>query len=746
MDTGLTAAVQNEAAGLAVAAVEAAGGATSAVLHGDDLIHRMMLLIIQIAVIIFAVRFAGSLMKRVNVPSVLGELFAGIIIGPYVLGSIPLAWLGFPHGVFPMAENGFPVSPELYGLSVIASIILLFVSGLETDLQQFLKYSLAGLLIGLGGVIVSFAAGNAAGVFWGMGKGGGFLSPTNLFLGTLCTATSVGITARILSEKKKMDSPEGVTILAAAIVDDVLGIIGLAVIVSLIEVVSAGGGNASIPWAHIAGIAMTTMLVCVVFTILGLLFANSISRFLKSFKNPTIFTTFALGIAFLVAGVFEMSGLAMIIGGYVTGLSLSKTDITSVLQENLHSIYDFFVPLFFAVMGMMVDVSRLAEPRVIKFGLIFTLLAILSKIVGCALPALFVNFNIKGALRIGVGMVPRGEVALIISGIGMSAGILDADMFGAAIIMTFLTTMAAPPILSLALSIPGKGTENTTADDEYRQLYFNLRSSIVADSVVSNILDSFRREGFFASMMDSTTRLYHIKKGGIALSMWREGDGILFSANRHDAALINTVVFETLIELRREIDRIREKALPREFRRSLRSGTSVRALPIRQQQELLSPYSVVMRLKAHDKEGVIRELMATLVADPDIMMYGDANVVLDAILERETVAPTELEFGVSMPHCRTDVVSAIRAVVGLAPDGLDYSSLDDTPVKLVIMVVSPTGHSVPHLQFIASLSGCLKTQEMVDRIVAARSPREVVKLLSGSRPEPTFVQRLIKGE
>ncbi len=199
----------------------------------------MVVLVFQLAVIIFAVRAGGGLVKRVKLPAVLGELLSGIVIGPYLLGSVPLPWLGFAHGVFPKPEaGGPPVSPELYGFATIASLILLFMAGLETDFRQFLKYSVAGTVIGLGGVIVSFAAGDFAGVYFGIGDNLHFLSPACLFLGALCTATSVGITARILSEKKRMDSPEGVTILASAIIDDVLGIIGLAIILGLIDVLS----------------------------------------------------------------------------------------------------------------------------------------------------------------------------------------------------------------------------------------------------------------------------------------------------------------------------------------------------------------------------------------------------------------------------------------------------------------------------------------------------------------------------
>lgn len=156
----------------------------------------------------------------------------------------------------------------------------------------------------------------------------------------------------------------------------------------------------------------------------------------------------------------------MIVGAYVVGLSLSKTDISFAIQNALHPLYNFFVPIFFVVMGMLVDIRVFADMNVLKVGLVFSLLAILAKVIGCALPAIFMNFNMIGSLRIGAGMVPRGEVALIIAGIGAGTmmtlngketPILDSRFFGVAIIMTLLTTVVAPPLLAALLNLAAKG-------------------------------------------------------------------------------------------------------------------------------------------------------------------------------------------------------------------------------------------------------------------------------------------------
>ena len=187
-------------------------------------------LAIQLGFLILLARVFGAAAARIRVPAVMGELVAGIVFGPYALGGLPLP--GFPAGLFPMchATPGIPLDPLLYAVATLGSIALLFQSGLETDVRTFFRYSVAGTMVGIGGIVCSFICGAAVGRFV---LGWPLMDPRTLFLGILCTATSVGISARILSEHHAMGSPEGVTIMAAAVIDDVLGIVCLAVVVGI---------------------------------------------------------------------------------------------------------------------------------------------------------------------------------------------------------------------------------------------------------------------------------------------------------------------------------------------------------------------------------------------------------------------------------------------------------------------------------------------------------------------------------
>jgi Kef-type K+ transport system membrane component KefB len=339
--------------------------------------------------------------------------------------------------------SNIPVSTELYTFAQIAAVVLLFVAGLETNLDTFLKYAGPATVVAIGGVVFPFAAG-----YFGTRLAGIESQGAALFMGAIMTATSVGITARVLSDIKKLDTPEGVTILGGAVVDDVLGILILAIVVNLAESGKFDLNTIAVVTAKAAGFY-------IVFTGVAIIFSKHIARFIAMFRSPGASVSVAVGIAFMCAAIFEMFGLAMIIGAYSIGLALSNTKIAHVLEEKLQGLYNATVPVFFVIMGMLVD-FRAMKP-VLVFGLIISALAILTKVLGCGIPARFVGFNKRGAWRVGLGMLPRGEVALIVAGIGLSRGVIGADLFGVSIMMTMITTLIAPIFLVPAFETGGSG-------------------------------------------------------------------------------------------------------------------------------------------------------------------------------------------------------------------------------------------------------------------------------------------------
>ena len=414
-------------------------------------------LVLQLSVILFAAKMGGEIFERwLKQPSVLGELLAGVVIGPFALGGIPLPFIGplFGH----VGEAGhvsvIPVSTELWAVAQIGAVILLFYAGLETDFNLFFRYGGPAFLVAMGGVIFPFLFGDLATVAFGFASGP--LDPVALFLGAIMTATSVGITARVLGDIHKLDTPEGVTILAAAVIDDVLGIIVLAIVVSLGATGEVSLGSLALIGGKAMGFWLGLMAV-------GILLSKWISRFLSGFRSAGAAVTLALAIAFFAAALAESFGLAMIIGAYSIGLALSNTEIAETIREPMDAIFHAFVPIFFVVMGMLVDFNAMGP--VLVFGLVISVLAIIGKIGGCSIPALGVGFNNWGATRIGFGMMPRGEVALIVAGLGLSRGIIEADLFGVAIMMTFITTVLAPIVLVPIFQKGGSGRRSASALD-----------------------------------------------------------------------------------------------------------------------------------------------------------------------------------------------------------------------------------------------------------------------------------------
>lgn len=412
----------------------------------------VMQLVLQLGVILIAAKFCGEIVERVfKQPGVLGELTAGIIIGPFALGGM-IHLPGMHGALFAVNTRGdLPVSNELWGMAQLAAVILLFMAGLETDLPRFLRYAGPATVIAVGGVVVPFVAGVMATVM--LGYADSYMSGQALFVGSIMVATSVGITARVLSDIHKLDTPEGVTILGAAVVDDVLGIMVLAVIVGLARTGQFDWTGAGYTFLKAGGFY-------IVFMAVGLALAKRIAAGLDWFQSRGATVTVAVAMALCAAAVAEMFGLAMIIGAYAMGLVLSDTKLSHYLEENVKGAYDILVPIFFCVLGMLVDVR--AMTAAIGFGIVLSLLAIVTKIVGCGLPALAVGFNRRGAWRIGVGMMPRGEVALIIAGVGIAERLIDQTIFGVAILMTIVTTMIAPMILVPAFERGGHGRVRPT--------------------------------------------------------------------------------------------------------------------------------------------------------------------------------------------------------------------------------------------------------------------------------------------
>ncbi len=420
-----------------------------------ELVTRIAFLL---AIVLLAAKLTGEVFEKyLKVPSVLGELVAGMIIGPYALGGLAIPIGGFSLGpifdgpIFNPVGDTPQTSIILYAFAQIGAVVLLFVAGLETNPDKFLSAGKPGAAIAMGGVLVPFALGYVATVLYNGDPIAG------LFMGAILTATSVGITARVLSDIKKLNTPEGIMILCAAVIDDVIGIIVLVVVVGIVT-------TGTVSPVEIALVAIKAVVFWGAMLFVGLRYSHVLRKMLG--KLTTAGGSFGLAFVLCLFAAFlaESVGLAMIIGAYALGLAFAKLDdVAEKLREQVYSLYHTMVPVFFVVMGMLVDLRSMLP--VLGFGLVISLLAVVGKVIGTGGVSLLGNFNRTGAARIGIGMIPRGEVALIVASYALVLGAIGTDLYGVAIIMTAITTFVTPVLLVKVFTTGGEGTKPTKNDN-----------------------------------------------------------------------------------------------------------------------------------------------------------------------------------------------------------------------------------------------------------------------------------------
>jgi len=393
-------------------------------------------LLLAVAVILAAAAGGGWLAQRLRQPPVLGELGAGILLGN-------LGLLGF-SGLEPFRE-----SPLLAALAELGVIVLLFEVGLESTIGDMMKVGRSALLVAVLGVVTPFALGWASGA-WLLPDRSPYV---HAFLGAVLCATSVGITARVLRDLGQMRSREAKIILGAAVIDDVLGLVILAVVSGIITAASSGG---SLSVTGVIGIAAKALLFLVLAVVLGSFLVRHGLRFFARARIPGILLTAGLVVCFLLAYLASAAGLAPIVGAFAAGLILEpaffkafeETRRGVTLQTLIQPISTILVPVFFVRTGMLVDLATFANPSILGLAAVLTVAAWLGK-QACMLGGVERGLN---RLAIGIGMVPRGEVGLIFATIGAAltfAGepVITPPLYAAVVLMIIVTTLVTPPAL-----------------------------------------------------------------------------------------------------------------------------------------------------------------------------------------------------------------------------------------------------------------------------------------------------------
>lgn len=385
--------------------------------------------LLDLALILLSTKVFGLITRRVKLPQVVGALLAGLILGPACIGVL--------H------QTDF-----IYQVSEIGVIVLMFCAGLETDVDELKKSGKASFVIALLGVIVPLLGGFAVAAYFNRP---GMLEPAadvsvilqNVFIGVILTATSVSISVETLKEMGKLNTKAGNAILGAAIIDDILGIVALTIITSLAD----SSVNVALVFIKIIGFFI---FVGVGGYLLHIIFQKWVKGYERDLQRFVI-------LAFVICLLFsycaeEFFGVADITGAFFAGLIITKTTHTTYIARRFGILsYILLSPVFFANIGLQVELPSMS-PMIIGFAVALVIVAVLTKVVGCGAGAKLCKYSNKDCVRIGAGMVSRGEVALIVAAKGNAIGLISADLMGPIVIVVVITTIISPILLKMTFS------------------------------------------------------------------------------------------------------------------------------------------------------------------------------------------------------------------------------------------------------------------------------------------------------
>lgn len=387
-------------------------------------------LLIVLVAIIAATKLFGEIAQRIGQPAVLGELLAGVVLGGSALGLLD------------------PNDAVVHALAELGVLILLFQIGLHTDLRSLAKVGSTALFAGVVGVVLPFVGGIAVSRMMGVA-----LMPS-IVIGAALTATSIGISARVLSDLGQLKTPEGQVVIGAAVFDDVVGLIILSIVASMVA-------GTDVTFLSVARTTVFAVGFVVIALALGSIAIPPLFRVVERVRVTGALGIIALGFALLLAWLATKEGSAMIIGAFAAGLILHPTPQRKEIEHSATQIGFFFVPIFFASVGAAVDVPSLLTREALMVGSLLIVVGVAGKMIAGFAPWWF-----KGnKLLVGVALVPRGEVGLIFAKLGLLAGVLTNELFGALMLMVVVTTFVTPPLLGL-IAKKGRHPNQDAAPDD----------------------------------------------------------------------------------------------------------------------------------------------------------------------------------------------------------------------------------------------------------------------------------------
>ena len=386
--------------------------------------------LISLAILLFSAKIFAEIFHKFKLPIVLGELLAGIIVSPFALGTIPL-FDGKPLVI---------LNETVLQIGGISGIVILFIAGLEITPREFLKGGAASFTVGAFGVIVPFFVGYYVFSLYGID------ALQSVLVATALTATSIAISIRVLTELGKMQTREAKLILGAAIVDDILAIAVLSVVTTMVQT-----GNMTPNIVDITFLILKILGIFVALLVGAVIIIPKILHAERLWKSRGSIEGIVTASFFGASAIAAIVGLSPIVGAFAVGMAVASTKIIGRVEEYVEKLEIIFAPLFFAIIGAQVNLTGV-NFNVLILTAIVVAVAISTKLVGCGLPAMIFLKDRSKAMRVGIGMISRGEVGLIVAGIGVTSGALSSNIYTTVIIMVAATTMITPVWLKKAYS------------------------------------------------------------------------------------------------------------------------------------------------------------------------------------------------------------------------------------------------------------------------------------------------------
>lgn len=684
--------------------------------------------VIQFGIIILAAKLSGRIAQFVRFPHYIGELAAGIILGPYMLGSLNIPWL--EGSLFPVMQNSMlPVPLIWYALASFSAAMIAFIYGMRADMNLFSRSALSGFLVSISGFIPSFIFGSALSMIM---LHTGVLDPRCLFLGLLCSVSQVSVSAKILSKKHSLNLAEGRTIVSAGMTEPLIGMFLLFTLLLLFG-----------RFEYFMKLSLTKLFILIAKTLsvwaaaafFSWFLSYKYAFFIRFFRSPSVIALLFLGLILLPAGCFEQAGFVMIIGAFIMGLTFSRLPAAVPVQNELHILFELLSSLFFVVMGMCADIRVFTDKRILLFALLYSLLAILAKLIGCSLASLCMKHSFMTALRTGAGMIPRGEITLLFASIGTASvmvlnnkmtAVIDSKLFGVAVFMIIFTTVVTLPLLSLLFS---KRIHTNPELSEQLQTVYEFPTEEFASFMYKKLIGNFRAEGYFHYEMDPNHRLTYFHRENQTFSLEVNHCTFVFESSPQEVIVVKTVAYETIIDLYRSIGKLRKAAIPGVLDSGEDSSVfnNAEAEVDNLLEKVVPPGCITTDLQAESQEEAIVELVQLL---GDNGHLADTRECAFDALSRESIISTCTPDKVAFPHARTAGTRKMAAAIGISRKGYKEFGTSGQEIRIVVLSVCPPEDDQTYLQFVASVSAKLNDPEYFRKLLEAEDVATIRVLLS----------------